>query len=164
MESEKLYNKYYTSIYRFSYRMLGDPENAGDITQETFLRLHKFLSDGTILDNPASWLYKVTVNLCRNHIKRAAMLRTRVCYGIDAEKFGKDPDYSRIEKIELVRSVLSEMKDRDQVILQLYMDGLSYAEIAEVMEMNVNSVGKTLSRAIKKLSALLKGERYNEVF
>jgi DNA-directed RNA polymerase specialized sigma24 family protein len=49
------------------------------------------------------------------------------------------------------------------MLLQLYIDGLSYAEMAEVMEMNVNSVGKTLSRAIKKVSVLLKGEKVNDL-
>jgi len=101
----------------------------------------------------------VAANLCRNHIKKTVNNRNKLSREFNEEQVSHKPDYQRKERIELIRTALEQMHTRDRLILQLYMDGLSYTEMADVMEMNVNSIGKTLSRAINKVSALLKQEK-----
>ena len=59
--------------------------------------------------------------------------------------------------------MLEKLPEKDRSILLLYNHGLSYAEMAEVLEINPNSVGTTLVRAINTLKELLK-HHYNEMF
>ncbi len=158
MTFNQIYNEHYELIYRFVFRT-GGPEFAKDITQDTFIKLYKFLESGGKLENPKSWLYKVSSNLCINFLNR----KTRY-WGImkDISEMQKDVfsenDYLKKEKIEQFNLALSKLSTRDRIILQLYNDGLSYVEIAEAISVKTTSIGKILSRAIEKAANIIKKE------
>jgi len=139
--------------------MMGQAE-ADDITQETFIRLYNFLNSGNNIRNPKAWLYCVAANLCKTQLRRASNFR----YILSKKLISNNPassiesDYLKKEKINLVKNALKKLSPRDQILLQLYREGLSYAEIAEVAGVNKNSVGSMLSRAIHKMAKMLREE------
>jgi len=149
---EDLYQKYFELIYKFIYRLLENEEQAIDITQESFIRLLKHLNKNSEIRNPKSWLYRVSINLCNDHIKREKIYQ-RILHYIKNEsnvQYNIESDLLRKEKTELVQIALKRIPVRDQLLLQLYQDGLSYAEIAEALKLKKASVGKLLTRAIEK--------------
>ncbi len=151
MEFNKLYREYYRSIYTFAYRMTGDSNYAMDITQETFLKLYNYLNESNTIVNPRAWLYRVAANISNNQLNRNSIF-DRIIKIIRFDSHYSDIESSLINMEEkfLVKKALEKLSKRDRTILQLYQDGLSYDEMAEVMKIKKTAIGKTLSRAIEK--------------
>ena len=78
-------------------------------------------------------------------------------------EIGIDEKFAKKERSELVFQVLDKLPEKEKNLLILYHNGLKYKEIAEVLDINPNSVGKLLVRSIAKLKELLKTD-YHELF
>jgi RNA polymerase sigma-70 factor (ECF subfamily) len=157
MRFEELYNSYFECIYKFVYRITGNTETAEDVAQEAFLKLYSHTSSGLPVHSPKSWLYRVATNLSYNHIKRKNNYH-KIKQGLELQNSVNQSIESEIiekEEIRMIRAAVARLNKRDQVILQLYQDELSYAEIAEVIGVKKTSVGKILSRAIKKCASYI---------
>ena len=157
MRFEELYNTYFKNIYKFVYRLTGNSETAQDVAQETFLKLYVQVNSDLQVHNPKSWLYRVATNLSYNQIKRNKKydkilqnlgLQNSMSPSIEAEIIAE-------EEKKMMRTAMAKLHKRDQLILQLYQDELSYEEIADVMEIKKTSVGKLLSRAIQKCAGYI---------
>ena len=145
---EELFLRYYRQVYRVLYSVVTDAQEAEDLTQETFLALYRNppgLERGTSL---AAWLYRVAVNRGYNALRGERRARRRLEEAADAPP-PVDPhtEFLRREEREKVRSVLASLPERTAKLLLLRYGGLSYAEIAAVMQVNPGSVGTLLVRA-----------------
>jgi RNA polymerase sigma factor (sigma-70 family) len=152
-----LYEKYSPVIYRLAYRWLGNHEEAADLTNSAFLKLHQTMKADKLIESPKTWIYSVAVNLCRDSLRRTIKYR-----GILRENYR---DHSRTEiiptgnheqEIALMRGAMGQLPKRDRILLLLYQDDLSYAEMAQATGIKITSIGKTLSRAIAHLANALK--------
>jgi len=152
---ENLYEHFAAAIYGFSYRLLGNSEEARDLTQETFFRLFQATDGGPPIDNPKSWLYTVAANLCTNQLKKMAQKRrgTRL---IDRNSQSQEEELVVRQQSELLRRCLSQIDKRDQILLMLYGNDLSYAEMSRATGIKTTSIGKTLARAIERLARLVR--------
>jgi RNA polymerase sigma-70 factor (ECF subfamily) len=152
---ESLYEHFAAAIYGFSYRLLGNPEEARDLTQETFFRLFQAMDGGPPIDNPKSWLYAVAANLCTNQLKKKAQRRRGTGF---TDRNGRSQEEELVirQESELLRRCLSRLDKRDQILLMLYGNDLSYAEMSRATGLKTSSIGKTLARAIEKLARLVK--------
>lgn len=154
----RLYREYYAKIYRYAFRFTGDQYEAEDVTQETFIKLDDFLSrmhpDDTVPGYIGAWLYRVTSNLCCNLVKRRSKYRDILTGMEKNHKSAPDVEsqYIEAEKQQHVRTALARLSNRDRVLLMLYQDGMSYAEMAEVIKVKKTSIGKLLSRAVERCS------------
>ena len=138
------YNTYYKLVYRLAYKFLGDHDNAADITQDVFLHLYNQLKLKREIYNIKAWLYKVTSNLCMTFLNKNKRItiqeyKNPVADEVDNEK-----------NIEVVEA-LKKMNKRDRILLTLYSEDISYKKLAEITGIKFTSIGKTLSRALKKL-------------
>jgi RNA polymerase sigma-70 factor, ECF subfamily len=165
MSFDEVYKKHYKELKLFSRRLNISSEKGDDLLQETFLRFYLELKKNIRLTNPRAWLYKVFLNLFKtesNSEKRLIQNNdnpgniTDNIYDLQAEYFNK-------EKHNIVVDTLSHLPEKDKEILLLYQNGFSYSEMAEIMEINPNSVGTTIVRAIEKLRGVLK-IHYHEMF
>jgi RNA polymerase sigma-70 factor (ECF subfamily) len=116
-------------------------------------------------------IYRITANLCLNTIrdaKRRRMLSLDAAYGDEeatlaaaataAEPTAMEEAVAR-ERAEIVRKALSKIPDRQRIALVLHrFEGLSYADIAESMETNVDAIKALLSRARASLAAALRSD------
>jgi RNA polymerase sigma-70 factor (ECF subfamily) len=64
-----LVDKYQKPIYNLAYRLLGDPEEAADVTQEVFVAAYKSFHDFRGESAVYTWLYRIAVNRCKNKFK-----------------------------------------------------------------------------------------------
>lgn len=163
-----LYRLHYHRIYRYLYRLTWDSFEAEDIAQETFIRLSRFLevsrsgngNTGKVPEYVLPWLYRVSTNLCRNLVKRKRrftdILQHIGSHHPDRTSADSESHYIQSEKITLMKSALDRLPVRDRILLMLYMDGLSYTEMAEIAEVKKTSVGKFLSRAIQRCAQKMK--------
>jgi RNA polymerase sigma-70 factor (ECF subfamily) len=164
---EALFLKHYESVFGVLYRMLGDRTEADDMAQRVFLKLYHNMDrigaqEGET--NYAGWLYRVAVNEGYN------ALRSRQRRASWHERFGRlwsitnaPPDPARLAESEdtqvQVRRILAEMKPRDAKLLLLRHAGLSYKELADVLDIAPSSVGPMLTHA-KRIFA----KKYQVVF
>jgi len=116
-------------------------------------------------ENPRAWLYKVFLNLFKTNINlnRHELNNSEILVKAEERNFDLQSEYIRNEKQRIVIEMLEQLTKKEKEILLLYHNGFSYAEMAEVLEINPNSVGKTLVRAIERLKETLK-IHYHEMF
>ena len=162
-----LVDKYQTQIYQHALYLLGNQEDAEDITQEIFIRAWKHrakLRPETV----RSWLLKCAQNLCFNLLKRhqfqmplmegedaelEALLQTRT----DRSNPTPDEIIIKQELKEFVQGAISKLPpDMRVVIIMRELDGMSFKEIAEVTKQSEGTVRSTACRARKKLRELLR--------
>lgn len=165
MSFDDVYRKYYSELRRFGRQLNLPEEKCKDLTQETFMKFYVGLNNGETFRNPRAWLYKVFLNqfktFCNSRKHESAEVESRLA----SESLSPDitEEYTKKEKQRIVFEMLEKLPEKDRSILLLYNRGLSYADMAEVLEINPNSVGTTLVRAIASLKELLK-HHYNEMF
>jgi RNA polymerase sigma-70 factor (ECF subfamily) len=165
MTFNEVYIKHYNELRRFGRQLNISSELIEDLVQETFLRFYLELKKGISFENPRAWLYKVFLNLFKTDFSsnRIEVADSQGLRRVDEPVSDFQEEYTKNEKQRIVIEVLDQMEKKDKEILMLYNNGFSYAEMAEVLEINPNSVGKTLVRAIEKLKETLKIQ-YHEMF
>ncbi len=144
-------------LLRYASRLIRDSDGARDIVQEVFIRYVRIsqAEDKGRIENLPAWLYRVTRNLCLDHLKSK---RVQLEVPIDekiAEFAGQErPDrtYEKEEAMMMVRKKIMQLEPRDREIVILKLEhGRSYKEIAEIMGLSVTNVGFILHTAMRKL-------------
>jgi len=175
-EFEALFLAHYDSIYRMLFRLVGSQQQAEDLAQETFLRLYRQRFPEGQEHNVRAWLFRVATNLAYNALRsgRRRERREEVAgrEGMEEGNLSPDPAETalRSDERETVRQVLAGLRPRQSQLLLLRYAGLSYRELAEVLEVAPGSVGTLLSRAeaafekAYRIAVLVpEGERNHEV-
>lgn len=152
MNFNSFYNDNYSCIYRFCLQWTGNSDDAKDIAQEVFTELFERLTKQVDFINPRAWVYRVAYHRCINLHKR----KQRVIYGEPLiAQADVDDSLERREQFLRVRKAIDKLSEKERALVILYKEGFSYKEMSAVIEINENSVGKTLSRAIDKMTKLL---------
>jgi RNA polymerase sigma-70 factor (ECF subfamily) len=137
-------------LYVYSLKLLGDTEQAEDVTQEVWEKLIMLRCEPLDLINPIGYILKMARNLCLTQIKN----RKRLSHFSTMEE-GRHPaanEYDRSELEEIVLAALDSLpvEYREVLILNVYC-GYSLAEIAEMLEKSTDAIWKRASRARDKL-------------
>lgn len=161
------YEKYYDPIFKRISYLTGDIHAAEDLTQEVFIKLYNSPPDH---ENIPAWLNKVSTNISYNYIrdKKIHEGKNEVIY---EKEMGNVVSIEEIAinnyEVDLTRKVLNMLSPRDRICLLLKFSGYKYSEIAEVIEVDKNSVGTIISRAQGKFKdnylKMEKGVSKNEV-
>jgi RNA polymerase sigma-70 factor (ECF subfamily) len=155
-----LYDTYRGPVYRFCRGHLRSKEEADDAVQSTFLRAFTALRRGVKPDVEAAWLFKIAHNVCLSR-RLADTRRARVEYPRDFEQLQEQvaPDLPELEELSGLNCALAAMPAHlRQVILLREWQGLSYAEIAEVLEVSHSAVETRVFRARRCLARALQPE------
>jgi RNA polymerase sigma-70 factor (ECF subfamily) len=149
MSFDEVYKKYYNELKRFGLQLNISVDKREDFVQETFLRFYLELQKGVKFENPRAWLYKVFLNLFKSNINSTRNQITDSEISGRREVLTEDfqDEYSRKEKQRIVFEVLDKMDKKEREMLLLYHRGFSYAEMAEILEMNPSSVLKNKDKS-----------------
>ena len=142
-----LYREQHAAVYNLCARILGDREEARDVTQEVFLKAFAKppAADAELKLRP--WLYRVAANACFNQLRSRRRLAADAGEAIDALPDGVD-GYQRAETVALVEATLAGLNDRYRTALVLKdLHGLPPAEIAEVLEVSRPAADVLVHRA-----------------
>jgi RNA polymerase sigma-70 factor (ECF subfamily) len=145
-------------IYALAYRLIGREEEARDVAQETFLRAFRALKGFKGQAKFSSWLYRITLNLCRDWIRREKRTPIAVApEGVDlVELAGEETPSESIEDLvarrQLGRAVSKAMAllpedQRTAIILKEY-HGLTFQEIAELLDCPLSTVKTRLYQGL----------------
>ena len=156
-------------IYALAYRVIGREEDARDVCQETFLRAFRALRGFKGQAKFSSWLYRITLNLCRDWIRRERRQPlAQTPEGVDlVELAGEAEDTESIEELvarkEIGAAVSKAMallpeEQRTAIVLKEY-HGLTFQEIADMLDCPLSTVKTRLYQGLTVLRRQL--ERSN---
>src|SRR4026209_2770449 len=147
------------SVFRYLVRVLDDPSEAEDVMQETFIRLYRALHKGQVIEDVRPWIFRVAHNLVLYRFRKKSPVELLDPAGWDLLKEQRDPSASAeqrvLEKEQQARFevALARLSPQEKYCLELRAEGLSYREIAQVLEMKAPTLVSFLGRVIKKLKS-----------
>ena len=156
----ELVKRYQRSVFNVCYRIVGERQEAEDLTQETFLRAHDRLKTFDP-DRPfGPWIRRVGANMCLNSLKQRKLTMLPLDEELEGStsKISERPEVARehAERSEAIRDAILELPVPYRVVIELrHFFDLSYKEIAEVAGLPLSDVKSHLFRARKLLAERL---------
>ncbi len=158
-------------VYSIAMSVLHQPEDAADLTQEAFVRLMRVLPQYNGESRFTTWLYRMVVNLGRDELRRRGRQVPIIAPSEGTDEEGLDPlasvasedrwgdpvrAYSDVELHGAVRRALEQLDPQYRTALTLfYFDDMKYTDIAEVLDLPLNTVKSHIRRGKERLAALL---------
>lgn len=164
----ELVTRYRMRMYQVAYGMVSHHETAMDLTQEAFLRAYQHLGAFRAESKFSTWLRRIVTNVCLDHLRKSE--HRTVVSSYDDTREEDDPDGLRltgsleapdagVSRRELGRAIIEAMRvltpEQRAAIVLREVEGLSYEEIAKVLDCAVGTVMSRLHYARKRLRSLL---------
>ncbi len=145
---ERLFKDEYSRVVAIANRVLADRQEAEDVAQEVFVDFHRLHRANAPYAAP--WLHRAAANTALNAVRsRTRRARREANYGALETPPSVDPaDVAEAsEQRQIVRSALARMPRKGAAVLALRYGGLSYAEVAQALGVNIGQIGTLLRRA-----------------
>lgn len=170
---ERLILKYQSRIYNVILKICANPDDAAELTQETFVKLIENIGQFQGKSSFYTWAFRIAVNLTLNYCKKRVKVAFR---SLDAEQdigdgqakkqlkdFLSDDSYPEpveiAQKEELcqiaMKSLMKLDDDQRAVVILRDIEGMNYAQIAEVLDIELGTVRSRLSRARSNLRDIM---------
>lgn len=159
-----LFEEHRADVSRLVFRMVGRQSDLEDIVQEVFFQVFRSLKDFRGQAKFSTWLHRVTINVVLMH-RRAA--RSRPAYAeethedllLDERTILPDEDAARRERMRAFGRLLDRLADKKRIVFVLHeLEGMSPAEISEVVGAPILTVRTRLFYARRELEQMLKDE------
>jgi len=156
----QIVRRYHNKVYQLCAGMLGPSHEAEDATQDIFVKTYQRLPTFRQESSFSTWLYRLSSNHCLDLLRFRRRHKTQSWEGLLAEKGEKieqlltsrSDEMAVLEARGLAFSLLSQIKPDYQLLLSLReIDGLSYQEIAQVLNISLDSVKAKLRRARQEM-------------
>jgi RNA polymerase sigma-70 factor (ECF subfamily) len=154
-----LFEAHKDKVYSIALRFGGNSAVAMDIAQDVFLKLLSSIQEFRGDSSFDSWLYRLVINRCLDHQRRSRRLIPILEGLLDAVRSPKDSaldDLLRAETRNQVQQVVAKLPPEQRIVIVLrYTEGLSYDQIAEILDCSPGTVASRLNRAHKSLERRL---------
>ncbi len=160
---EEIFCLYHARIYSYVYRLLGNVQDAEDLTQDSFLKAYRALLRGEKPLDLSAWLYRIASNTCLDMLRRRRLIHWQPLENLlavltaggrtsEEEVLRNEQQFEQRAKIE---RVLAQLRPRYRMYLILReREGFSYQEIASITGDSLNTVRVTLYRARERARRL----------
>jgi len=149
---QQLYELHSRRVYRLCVRLVGK-QDASDVTQQTFLKVFRTIHQFSGGSRFETWLHRVTVNECLQHT-RSRIRRPEIALNVDPVVSSQTGVAA--ESAELLQAALDRLEPELRTIFVLReIEELSYAELAETLDVSAGTVASRLNRARTHLKELL---------
>jgi len=170
---ERLILRYQNRIYNVILKICGNADDAAELTQEAFVKVIESIDKFKGKSSFYTWLFRIAVNLTLNHCQRQARTATR---SLDAEEPDQEGETSQTlrdflsddraadpavvaqsqELCDLALRSLLELEEPQRAVVVLRdIEGMDYAQIADVLSLELGTVRSRLSRARSHLREIL---------
>jgi RNA polymerase sigma-70 factor (ECF subfamily) len=172
LDFDELFQRYSSMVFRLAYHILGDREEALDVSQEVFLTIYRKLNTFRGESSLKTWIYCIAANRASNRCRWWNRLRRRGTVSLE-EHLSNEPgqDHSRDlrsgvrnpedelllqEERQLVENALRRLPLQHRIaVIMRDIDGLSYEEIAESMQVSLGTVKSRIARGREMLKSRL---------
>lgn len=154
---EVLVRRHRGRIYRIALRMMGNPHDAEDVAQDVVIQVWTALAGFTGSSSFTTWVYRIVVNRCLNALRRQP--RTRPILDTDPPPDGgaEDMVVAKQRAHAALEAVAALPPDQRAVIVLHQIEGLSYREVAAIVNVSEDAVRGRLHRARTNLLHSLRG-------
>ena len=143
------------ALQRFARTLTGAPERADDLVQDCLERAIRKKSLFLRPSNPRAWLFKIMHNLHRNQLAQKRPVSSEV----ELEQFGEAPRQMVVAELNDVRLAMKLLsKEHQEILMLIAVEGLTYKEAAEVLNVQKGTVMSRLARAREHLRAIMNGD------
>ena len=170
-----LVERYSARVYGVCFSYLGNRQDAEDCAQETFVKAFRGIADYQFLSSFYTWIYRIAANTCmdfrRRQSKHATVSLDEAMETDDSQVFWQVPDRGPLpdelaiqaETRQLIREGIAQLPDflREIIVLR-DLEGLSYHELASLLNLSEGTVKSRLSRARNQLMLLLSQQEQSD--
>lgn len=141
--------------------MVIDHDDADDLTQEVFIKVHKNIGEFRQDSQLYTWIYRIATNECLNFLKRKKRRFFLPLGDIEGELTAKltSSDHISGDEVQIhLQKALLRLPQKQRLVFNMkYFDDLSYEEIAEITNTTVGALKASYHHAVKKIEEFLKG-------
>ncbi len=171
---DSVYESYHGRVYRVILRLVQNPSDAEDLTQETFLKVQSNLLHVKRPESVPSWLYRIATNTALDFLRKSASRRPKDTVQLPMEKAEAVPSDVRSPSAALdatvsvscVRGNADQLPEQYRLVLVLHdLEGVDLEQVAEVMGSSIGATKVRLHRARKRFAEICRAECeqfYNE--
>lgn len=164
---EKLIQCFQTRVFSLAMRMLGDPDDAADVTQETFIRVFRTIDKYRGEAALATWIHRIAANLCldwlRQRKRRVLSSDSPLNWGHDTVQRqiednapGPEEQVASAELREQLQQALNQLEDHHRLAVVLRdVQGMSYEQIADILQAPLGTVKSRINRGRQQLKQML---------
>lgn len=154
---EKLYHEYKILVFNVALNYLQNVEDAEEVTQDVFVKVHQSLGSFSQKSSYKTWIYRITINQCLDYIKQKNSKKRFFIFG---KKSQNEQEYLNTSTFEHP-GILMENKEDAAILFEVIntltenqktafllskLDGLSNPEIADIMQLSISSVESLIFR------------------
>jgi RNA polymerase sigma-70 factor (ECF subfamily) len=158
-EFKLLVMPYSSRLYRMAFRLMNSREEAEDIVQEVYVKLWGMRKDLHNYNSIEALCVRITRNLCLDHLRRRKVNHNAMkAEKIKEESYPETPSESleKKENAEILHTLIASLPEPQRSLVHLrHLEGREYEEIAEMVNMNVNAIRVSISRARKQMRELV---------
>jgi RNA polymerase sigma-70 factor (ECF subfamily) len=154
----ELSERHLQPILRYATRLLRDPTEAEDVTQETFLKLWTTADTWTPSAKPSTWLHRIAHNACVDRLRRRQTAAISSEAAVEAAQASDRPSdlLARKQTTATIEHALSQLPERQRAALLLvHHQGMTNIEAAEVLGVGVDALESLLARGRRSLREAL---------
>jgi RNA polymerase sigma factor (sigma-70 family) len=154
-----LVRAYQQRVYWLVRKMVIDHDDADDITQEVFIKVHKAIDQFREDSQLYTWIYRIATNECLsflNRKKRRFFLPIEDVAGQLTAKIDSTPGLEGDEIQKKLQKALLKLPDKQRLVFNMrYYDDLSYEDMAEITKTSVGALKASYHHAVKKIEEFL---------
>lgn len=153
-----LVRRYADLLHAHALRMVGNHDEAADLVQRAFVKGYRKLGSLKDRERVGAWLFRILANMCRDHVRSPRRQDVSLQAVPDLASRGSDPsdDAARAEVRSRLQGALADLTpEQREAFVMYYQEGLSYEEIAAVMNLSVAALKMRVHRAREALRSLL---------
>src|SRR6266571_3274597 len=148
---ERLYRRYVGDVYRYSLAVMRNEADAEDVTQTTFMNALRAFQRGERPEKPQNWLIAIAHNVCRQRFRQSPRRPTEVAFDDDIGSQLVEPDDDTPTGEDIRRALGQLAFNQRAALVMRELEGRSYAEIAEILELSPSAVETVIFRARRAL-------------
>jgi len=154
---DELMIRYERQVYRVCYRFVENRDDAMDLAQEVFIKAFEHLGSFRRESSLKTWLYRIAVNHCINHVKKHPYEFVEVNETTGSVGASVQSQLEDREQREHFRRLVKQLPPKQKAILELRInEQLSYEEIAKISGRSISTIKASVFFALEKLRKLVK--------
>ncbi len=149
---EAIYRACSGFVFNVACRVVNSRDDADEVTQEVFLTMHRQLKNFRFQSAFKTWTYRITINTAINYAKKKSKEQNRTVEYMDNNEYQNTIQENDASDKDVVTTLLAMLTPDQRACLVLRsIEGLSYQEIAEALDININTVRSRIKRAREAL-------------
>ncbi len=152
LEFTKMVSEYKQTIYTVCYFFSTNTEEVNDLYQEVLINLwcgfEKFRGESSL----KTWIWRVSLNTCNNQERKKRRSVQTVPLSVDIDLYNDEDEHSK--QIQRLYERINRLEPFDRAIILLWLENMSYQEIADIIGMTLSNVTTRLFRIKEQLKAM----------